>query len=94
MDLDFSTEELAFRDELRQFLANELPADIRGRIGRGDHGHVRDDITQWQKILHAKGWARPRGQWNSVVLAGAKHSNIFSKPNAPWLMLRHSSRSG
>jgi alkylation response protein AidB-like acyl-CoA dehydrogenase len=59
MDLDFSTEELAFRDEVRQFLANELPADIRGRIGRGDHGHVRDDITQWQKILHAKGWGAP-----------------------------------
>jgi alkylation response protein AidB-like acyl-CoA dehydrogenase len=59
MDLDFSTEELAFRDELRQFLANELPADIRGRIGRGDHGHVRDDITQWQKILHTKGWGAP-----------------------------------
>ena len=59
MDLDFSTEELAFRDEVRQFLASQLPADIRDRISRGDHSHVRDDTIRWQKILHAKGWGAP-----------------------------------
>jgi alkylation response protein AidB-like acyl-CoA dehydrogenase len=59
MDLDFSTEELAFRDEVRQFLSAELPADIRDRIVRGDHSHVRDDTVRWQKILHAKGWGAP-----------------------------------
>jgi alkylation response protein AidB-like acyl-CoA dehydrogenase len=59
MDLDFSTEELAFRDEVRQFLAAQLPADIRDRIHRGDHSHVRDDTICWQKILHAKGWGAP-----------------------------------
>ena len=59
MDLDFSTEELAFRDEVRQFLASQLPADIRDRISRGDHSYVRDDTIRWQKILHAKGWGAP-----------------------------------
>jgi alkylation response protein AidB-like acyl-CoA dehydrogenase len=59
MDLDFSTEELAFRDKVRQFLASQLPADIRDRISRGDHSHVRDDTIRWQKILHAKGWGAP-----------------------------------
>jgi alkylation response protein AidB-like acyl-CoA dehydrogenase len=59
MDLDFSTEELAFRDEVRQFLASQLPADIRDRISRGDHSHVRDDTIRWQKILHAKEWGAP-----------------------------------
>ena len=59
MDLDFSTVELAFRDEVRQFLAVELPADIRDRIVRGDHSHVREDTIRWQKILHAKGWGAP-----------------------------------
>ena len=59
MDLDFSTEEFAFRDEVRQFLASQLPADIRDRISRGDHSHVRDDTIRWQKILHAKGWGAP-----------------------------------
>ena len=59
MDLDFNAEELAFRDEVRHFLAAELPADISGRVGRGDHRHVPDDTTRWQKILHAKGWGAP-----------------------------------
>ena len=59
MDLDFNLEEQAFRDEVRQFLVSELPADIRDRVRRGDASHIRDDIPQWQKILHAKGWGAP-----------------------------------
>jgi alkylation response protein AidB-like acyl-CoA dehydrogenase len=59
MDLDFSLNERAFRDEVRQFLATELPADIRARQHRGDASHIRDDIVQWQKILHMKGWGAP-----------------------------------
>ena len=59
MDLDFNPEEQAFRDEVRQFLATHLPADTRDRMQRGDDSHVRDDIQQWQKILHAKGWGAP-----------------------------------
>jgi alkylation response protein AidB-like acyl-CoA dehydrogenase len=59
MDLDFSPDEQAFRDEVRQFLAAKLPADIRDRMHRGDHSHARDDIQRWQKILHAQGWSAP-----------------------------------
>ncbi len=59
MDLDFSKEEQAFRDEVRQFLASELPDDIRDRMARDDASQIRDDIVRWQKILHAKGWGAP-----------------------------------
>ena len=59
MDLDFNLEERAFRDEVRQFLAAELPADIRDRMSRHDASRIRDDIVRWQKILHAKGWGAP-----------------------------------
>ena len=59
MDLDFNLEERAFRDEVRQFLAAELPADIRDRMHRDDTSQIRDDIVRWQKILHAKGWGAP-----------------------------------
>ena len=59
MDLDFSPDEQAFRDEVRQFLAAKLPADIRDRMHRGDHSQVREDIQRWQKILHAQGWGAP-----------------------------------
>ena len=59
MDLDFNQEEQAFREEVRQFLASELPADIRERMGRDDASRISQDITRWQKILHAKGWGAP-----------------------------------
>lgn len=59
MDLDFNLEEQAFRDEVREFLAAELPADIRDRMRRDDTSRIRDDIVRWQKILHAKGWGAP-----------------------------------
>src|SRR5690606_26653460 len=56
MDLNFSPEELAFRDEVRAFVAAHLPDDIQGRVRRGDESQVADDIRRWQKILHAHGW--------------------------------------
>ena len=59
MDLDFNQEEQAFRDEVRQFLASELPSDLRDRMRRDDTSQIRDDVMRWQKILHAKGWGAP-----------------------------------
>ena len=56
MDLNFSADEIAFREEVRAFVAAHLPADIRDRVRRGDDAHVADDLRRWQKILHAKGW--------------------------------------
>lgn len=56
MDLTFNAEELAFREEIRAFLREQLPDDIRQRMARGDHRHIRDDIPRWQALLHAHGW--------------------------------------
>jgi alkylation response protein AidB-like acyl-CoA dehydrogenase len=56
MDVDFSPEELAFRDEVRAFLREHLPADMRDRVERGDDSRVHEDIRGWQRILFARGW--------------------------------------
>jgi alkylation response protein AidB-like acyl-CoA dehydrogenase len=56
MDLSFSADELAFRDELRGFIADNLPDDIRQRMRLG-HSPEKEDTTRWQRILNAKGWA-------------------------------------
>ena len=56
MDLNFSADELAFREEVRAFVASHLPEDIRDRVRRGDDAQLADDLRRWQKILHAKGW--------------------------------------
>lgn len=56
MDLNFSPDELAFREEVRAFIAAHLPDDIRDRVRRGDEGATESDLRRWQQILHAKGW--------------------------------------
>jgi len=56
MDLSFSADELAFRDELRGFIADNLPDDIRERMRLG-HSPEKEDTTRWQRILNQKGWA-------------------------------------
>ena len=58
MDLEYSKEELAFRDEVRSFVEQKLPADIRTKM---DHGQpmAKNDFVRWQKILYERGWVAP-----------------------------------
>ena len=58
MDMNFSTTELAFRDEVRTWLAANLPADLRTKV-RQYQELTRADLIRWHKILAAKGWAVP-----------------------------------
>ena len=58
MDLSYSTEETAFRNDVRGWLANNLPADIRAKVV-GYQSLSKDDIVRWHKILAAKGWSVP-----------------------------------
>jgi alkylation response protein AidB-like acyl-CoA dehydrogenase len=55
MDLNFSPEEEAFRQEVREFMRTAMPPDIRETIEAGERAD-RDHMVRWQKILHAKGW--------------------------------------
>jgi len=55
MDLNFSPEEAAFRDEVREFLRTQLPGDISRRVLE-HHRLGKEDYVRWQKILFAKGW--------------------------------------
>jgi len=56
MDLRFTADELAFRDEVRAFIADNLPEDIRERMRLG-HPAEKADTIRWQRILNARGWA-------------------------------------
>src|SRR6266851_3297299 len=56
MDLRFTPEELAFRDEVRAFFRTNLPTGIRDKLVAGKK-LAKDDIITWQRILNAKGWA-------------------------------------
>ncbi|MDA1371386.1 MAG: acyl-CoA dehydrogenase family protein [Proteobacteria bacterium] len=58
MNADFTAAELAFQEEVRQFLAAEFPAEYRAKIDASKR-LSKDEIIRWQKILYAKGWAAP-----------------------------------
>ncbi len=55
MDLSFTPEEIAFRDEIRAFFADEYPDDIRAKVNRGIRLD-KDDHVRWQKILAKHGY--------------------------------------
>lgn len=58
MDLDYTEEDRAFRDKVRAFLDEQLPADLQRKV----RGHLRlskDDIVRWHKILFRQGWVAP-----------------------------------
>ena len=58
MDLRFTPEEIAFRDEVRTFMRTALPEPIRRKMVEARR-LVKDDLVTWQRILNAKGWAVP-----------------------------------
>jgi hypothetical protein len=58
MDIDFSDAERAFRQDVRTFVAENLPSEISDRIANGVEMR-REDFDRWHKILHAKGWVAP-----------------------------------
>jgi alkylation response protein AidB-like acyl-CoA dehydrogenase len=58
MDLAFTADERAFRDEVRGFLRDHLPDDLRQKMIERRH-LGKDDVVRWQRILNARGWAIP-----------------------------------
>ena len=58
MNLVFSEADLAFQQEVRDFLVQRLPVDIRDRCARG-YIVGNEDLIRWQKILNEQGWMAP-----------------------------------
>ncbi|UZE50841.1 pimeloyl-CoA dehydrogenase large subunit [Rhodopseudomonas sp. P2A-2r] len=55
MDLKFSKEEVAFRDEVRAFFKEKVPAATRLKMQEGRH-LGKDEMVAWWRILNDKGW--------------------------------------
>ena len=58
MDLNFSPEELAFRQEVRDFIDANLPPATRQHLIEGK-GPTKAMVVEWQRILNKRGWAVP-----------------------------------
>ena len=60
MDLAFSPEDLAFRDEVRAFIDEAFDDDMRARSALSKIGDVgREAQVRWFKRLAARGWLAP-----------------------------------
>ncbi|MEM1020993.1 MAG: acyl-CoA dehydrogenase family protein, partial [Pseudomonadota bacterium] len=55
MDLSYSQEEEAFRQEVRTFLEQELPEDISEKV-RLSVELEKTDMERWHAILNTRGW--------------------------------------
>lgn len=79
MDLNFTDDELAFRDEVRAFCRSAIPSDIREKLIAGRHPS-KDDKVRWTRILARKGWAVPHWpvEYGGTGWSGVKQY-IFSE---------------
>jgi alkylation response protein AidB-like acyl-CoA dehydrogenase len=58
MDLNYSPEETAFRDEVRAWLRANLPNDLHEKVANYQELE-KDDLMRWHRILAQKGWVAP-----------------------------------
>ncbi|MDQ3032462.1 MAG: acyl-CoA dehydrogenase family protein [Myxococcota bacterium] len=58
MDLSFTPEQEAFREEVREFIRKELPPHLAEKAAVDGH-FEHHEVMEWQKILYRKGWVAP-----------------------------------
>lgn len=60
MDFAFSTADLAFRDEVRRFIAENFTPEMRAKQKHSKNGYLpQEDQARWQKALCDRGWIAP-----------------------------------
>jgi alkylation response protein AidB-like acyl-CoA dehydrogenase len=58
MQLEFSPAEIAFQKEVRNFIAENYPENLRSVQDEG-HDLSKEDFLSWHRILAKKGWIAP-----------------------------------
>ena len=58
MNLDYSDSDRSFREEVQNFIRDNLPTDIKAKIDSRQK-LTKDDYMAWHKILHSRGWVAP-----------------------------------
>jgi alkylation response protein AidB-like acyl-CoA dehydrogenase len=58
MQLEFSPAEIAFQKEVRNFIAESYPENLRSVQDEG-HDLSKEDFLSWHRILAKKGWIAP-----------------------------------
>ena len=60
MDLNYTDEDIRFRDEVRAFIDEAFTPDLQQQMSRSKNGYMSKQAHLiWQKRLYEKGWAAP-----------------------------------
>jgi len=58
MDLEFSQEDFEFQQEVRAWIDEKYPQEMRQRRSRSPGGSLsKDDYVYWQQALYDNGWS-------------------------------------
>ena len=84
MDLNFSAEDLAFRDEVRAFIKDNYPPHLNGKIEEGEE-MSKEDFLSWHKVLAKKGWIAPAWpkEYGGTGWTACSATSGRKKPPAP-----------
>ena len=79
MDLEFTEEESAFREEVRQFLKEKLPPALAGKVKLGKR-LTKQDMEGWHAVLNERGWLAPNWpkEWGGAKWT-AVQNHIFDE---------------
>ncbi len=58
MDMSFSPEQLAFREEVREWIRSAMPPHLRAKA-ESDAAFDQKEVMEWHQILAQKGWVAP-----------------------------------
>jgi pimeloyl-CoA dehydrogenase len=58
VNLDLTEDQRAFQQEVRAFIAERLPPELRRKLREGLLAN-RDEMVGWHRMLNEKGWAAP-----------------------------------
>lgn len=75
MDLRETAVDLAFREEVREFISAHLPKDLRDKAESG-HRMTVEDGRRWHKILALHGWGAP-GWPKEIGGCAWDHSKLY-----------------
>jgi alkylation response protein AidB-like acyl-CoA dehydrogenase len=59
VDTSFTPEDLAFRDEIRAFIAQAYDKELQAKLASNNPQVYKQAVIDWQKRLNDKGWIAP-----------------------------------
>ncbi|QQS45707.1 MAG: acyl-CoA dehydrogenase [Acidobacteriota bacterium] len=91
MDLNLNPDELKFRDELRAWLAANVPPPFTGKGGEEEKGEHFEHLRAWQKKVSEAGWAgiswpKEYGGRGARLIEQAIFTEEWARAEAPQLI--------